>query len=183
VKSIQALGIADMHCDQSADIVAVAQEKLNTGVQPQTVSNQMSHLAAVFSIARPAWGFPLDQQAMDDARRVSDRLCITGKSRGRDRRPSLEERDQSMQHCLDRSKQRPSSIRMHRIIAFAIFSTRRQEEIIHISWEDLGAGVDVSRSPIHKFATMSSWRQFATMSSWRRVALRPESYHPVCHTG
>ena len=74
---------------------------------------------------------------MEDARKVSDRLGITGKSRERDRRPTLDELDQLMQHFLDRSKRRPSSIPMHRIIAFAIFSTRRQEEIIRIRWNDL----------------------------------------------
>lgn len=138
LKSIKTFDIADMHCDAiaSTDIVAFAQEKLDSGVQPQTVSNYMSHLAAVFSIARPAWGYPLNQQAMEDARKVSDRLGITGKSRERDRRPTLDELDQLMQHFLDRSKRRPSSIPMHRIIAFAIFSTRRQEEIIRIRWDD-----------------------------------------------
>lgn len=141
LKCIKTFDIADQHCDAitSADIVTFAQEKLDTGVQPQTVSNYMSHLAAVFSIARPAWGYPLNQQAMEDARKVSDRLGITGKSRERDRRPTLDELDQLMQHFLDRSKRRPSSIPMHRIIAFAIFSTRRQEEIIRISWKDLDA--------------------------------------------
>ena len=141
LKSIKTFDIADQHCDAitSADIVEFAQEKLDTGVQPQTVSNYMSHLAAVFSIARPAWGYPLNQQAMDDARKVSDRLGITGKSRERDRRPTLDELDKLMQHFLDRSKRRPSSIPMHRIIAFATFSTRRQEEIVRISWDDLDA--------------------------------------------
>jgi integrase len=42
-----------------------------------------------------------------------------------------------MKHFKDRSSATPSSIPMHRIIAFAIFSTRRQEEIIRIAWKDL----------------------------------------------
>lgn len=139
LKSIKTFDIADQHCDAitSADIVEFAQEKLNSGVQPQTVSNYLSHLGAVFSIARPAWGFPLNAQAMEDARKVADKLGITGKSRERDRRPTLDELDQLMQHFLDRSRRRPTSIPMHRIIAFAIFSTRRQEEIVRIRWKDL----------------------------------------------
>lgn len=139
LKSIKTFDIADKHCDAitSADIVEFAQEKLNSGVQPQTVSNYLSHLGAVFSIARPAWGFPLNAQAMEDARKVADKLGITGKSRERDRRPTLDELDQLMQHFLDRSRRRPTSIPMHRIIAFAIFSTRRQEEIVRIRWKDL----------------------------------------------
>ncbi|WP_085311409.1 site-specific integrase [Planktotalea arctica] len=139
LKSIKTFDIADQHCDAitSADIVEFAQEKLNSGVQPQTVANYLSHLGAVFSIARPAWGFPLSAQAMEDARKVADKLGITGKSRERDRRPTLDELDRLMQHFLDRSRRRPTSIPMHRIIAFAIFSTRRQEEIVRIRWKDL----------------------------------------------
>lgn len=139
LKSIKTFDIADKHCDAitSADIVEFAQEKLNGGVQPQTVSNYLAHLGAVFSIARPAWGFPLNAQAMEDARKVADKLGITGKSRERDRRPTLDELDQLMQHFLDRSRRRPTSIPMHRIIAFAIFSTRRQEEVVRIRWKDL----------------------------------------------
>lgn len=139
LRSIRDFDIADKTCASitSADIVAFAREKLETGVQPQTVANYLSHLGAVFAIARPAWNFPLDRQAMQDAWMVADRLGHTTKSKARDRRPTLYELDRLMQHFSDRSAARPSSIPMHRIIAFAIFSTRRQEEIIRIRWKDL----------------------------------------------
>jgi hypothetical protein len=44
--------------------VAFAKEKLNTGVSPQTVANYLSHFSAVFTVAGPAWNYPLDQRAM-----------------------------------------------------------------------------------------------------------------------
>jgi integrase len=139
LKSIKDFDIADKPCASitSTDLVAFAREKLETGVQPQTVSNYLSHLGAVFAIARPAWNYPLDRQAMQDASIVADRLGLTTKSRERDRRPTLVELDKLMTHFKDRSSATPSSIPMHRIIAFAIFSTRRQEEIIRIAWKDL----------------------------------------------
>ena len=62
------------------DIVEFAREKLASGVQPQTVAKCKSHLGAVFSIARPAWGFPLDLQAMDDAWKGTKRLGIAQKA-------------------------------------------------------------------------------------------------------
>jgi integrase len=68
---------------------------------------------------------------------VAKKLGLTQKSRDRDRRPTLDELDQLMAHFLDRSIRRPSSVPMHRVIAFAIFSTRRQEEITRIKWADL----------------------------------------------
>ena len=139
LKSIKEFDIANKLCAQidSADIVAFAKEKLNTGVSPQTVSNYLSHLSAVFTVAGPAWNYPLDERAMRNAMIVAKKLGLTQKSRHRDRRPTLDELDQLMAHFLDRSIRRPSSVPMHRIIAFAIFSTRRQEEITRIRWADL----------------------------------------------
>ncbi|MEL6364117.1 MAG: site-specific integrase [Pseudomonadota bacterium] len=139
LKALLAFDIADMPCEtiKSADIVDFAKQKSKSGVTPQTVGNYLSHLGSVFSIAKPAWNYPLNSQAMEDARKVTDRLGITGKSIERDRRPTLEELDKLMEHFATRSTRRPSSVPMDRIIAFAIFSTRRQEEIIRIRWKDL----------------------------------------------
>ncbi|AVA36303.1 hypothetical protein C3Z06_23615 [Cupriavidus metallidurans] len=60
-------------CSQinSTDIVAYAR---SLAVQPQTAGNYMAHLSSVFSIARPAWGYPLSEQAMEDARKVLGKL-------------------------------------------------------------------------------------------------------------
>jgi integrase len=41
-----------------------------------------------------------------------------------------------MEHFGDVRAKRPASIPMRKIIAFAIFSTRRQEEITRILWDD-----------------------------------------------
>jgi integrase len=121
------------------DVVTFARQKLDDGVQPQTVANYLSHLGAVFSIARAAWNYALDPQAIEDAWKVTKRLGMTRKSKVRDRRPSLEELDKLITHFIERSTRRPSSVPMHRLIAFAIFSTRRQEEITRIRWADLDA--------------------------------------------
>ena len=129
------IDIAEMKCSAitSADIVSFAQA---LKVAPQTVSNYLSHLAAIFAIARPAWGYPLDQQAMKDAFAVAKKLGLTAKGRQRERRPTIEELDQIMEHFGVVSARRPGSLPMQRIIPFAIFSTRRQEEIVRIRWTD-----------------------------------------------
>lgn len=137
LRAIKALPIAEMRCSKigSNDLVEFVGD-LGEGRTPQTVQNYLSHLAAIFAIARPAWGYPLDQQAMKDAMAVSKRLGMTSKSRQRERRPSLEEMAKLMAYFGDRQKRRPSSAPMHKIIAFALFSTRRLEEITRITWED-----------------------------------------------
>jgi integrase len=138
LRSIKTYLIAEMPCDQitSPDIVAFAAE-LSAGRKPQTVGNYISHLAAIFAIAGPAWGIRLDPAAMASAQKVMRRLGTTAKSASRDRRPTLDELDRIMSHYAQREAQRPSMAPMTRIVAFAIFSTRRQAEITRIRWADL----------------------------------------------
>lgn len=138
LEAIKAHSIASLACDKiaSRDIVALATD-LSKGRKPQTVANYLSHLAAVFAIAGPAWGYRLDAKAMEDALTVAKRLGLTSKSRERNRRPTLDELDKLMSHFVERQRRRPRSCPMHRVTAFAIFSTRRQEEITRIKWTDL----------------------------------------------
>ena len=138
LRAIKTYDIASKTCSEitSTDVIAFANQ-LIIKVTPQTVANYLSHLAAVFAVARPAWGYPLDQTAMKDAFVVAKRLGIASKSRERDRRPTLDELDKIMEHFGERLKRRPSSIPMQKVIGFAIFSSRRLEEITRILWKDL----------------------------------------------
>jgi integrase len=137
LRTLKGFPIADMRCSEiaSQDIVDLA-TSLSEGRTPQTVQNYLSHLSAIFTLARPAWGFPLNAQAMKDAAIVARRLGLTGKPRQRDRRPSLEEIAKLMAHFEVRKRRRPRSAPMDRIIAFALFSTRRLDEITRITWAD-----------------------------------------------
>jgi integrase len=144
LRAIKTYDIANKRCSEitSVDLIAFANQ-LVIKVKPQTVANYLSHLAAVFAVAKPAWAYPLDQTAMNDAFIVAKRLGIASKSRERDRRPTIEELDRIMEYFGERLKRRPSSIPMQKVIGFAIFSTRRLEEITRISWTDLD--IDGSR--------------------------------------
>ena len=139
LQSIKNYDLANMACEKigSDDIVSFARELAAGQRTPATVANYLSHLGAVFAIADPAWKYPLNQQAMKDAFVVAGRLGLTGKSIQRDRRPSLEELDLLMSHFRARSLRRSRTAPMDRITAFALFSTRRQEEITKIEWTDL----------------------------------------------
>ncbi|WP_347929465.1 tyrosine-type recombinase/integrase [Pseudomonas helvetica] len=124
----------------SQNLVEFAQWRMGKeggSVQAQTVGNDLSHLGAVLSIAKPAWGYEVDPHAMPDARKVLRKLGMVSKSKERNRRPTLDELDKLMEHFFEMLTRRPDSIHMPKIIAFAIFSTRRQEEITRIFWEDL----------------------------------------------
>lgn len=130
--------IAEKPCSTigSEDVVAFA-NSLSATRQPQTVGNYLAHLSAVVAVAKPAWGYPLDPNLMKSVYAVAKKLGITSKSRQRNRRPSLAEMDALMKHFGEVRMRRPSSLPMQAIMAFALFSTRRQEEIIRIAWSDL----------------------------------------------
>lgn len=136
LRTIQASGLGSMKCSEigSAQILEFAQS-LNT--LPQTVGNYLAHLASVFAIARPAWGYPLDKTAIDDARTVGRKMGVTSRSKQRQRRPELDELDKLMEHYAIMQRKRSDAIPMQDIIRFAIFSTRRLDEITRIVWEDL----------------------------------------------
>ncbi len=105
--------------------------------QPQTVGNYLSHLGAVFAIAKPMWGYDLNEQAFKDAVKVMKRLGIISRSVERKRRPTLEELDKLLRFFYDRSRRTLEASPMHKIIMFGIFSVRRQEEITRLRWDDL----------------------------------------------
>jgi integrase len=136
LRSIKADRLASIPGSQitSADILDFLQ-RLNA--QPQTRLNYASHLAAVFAIAKPAWGHTLDQQAMRDAMIVARRLGVTGKSKRRELIPTIEQLNALMDHFAQVRSRRRDSIPMQAITAFAAYSSRRLSEILRIRWEDL----------------------------------------------
>lgn len=129
--------ISDMPCStiDSSTITSLAKE-LGKTRGPATVANYLSHLGAVFAIARAAWKYPLDPAVMKDGNLVAKKLGLTGKGKERDRRPTLAELDTIMSHYQAR-EQEVEMLPMTKIVPFAIFSTRRQEEIVTITWSDL----------------------------------------------
>jgi integrase len=135
LRTIQKMDIADLPGSKvtSAELLAMLRA---LDVTPSTRGNYLSHLGAVFAIARPAWGYPLDEKAVKDAFTVAHRLGITGKSIRRDRRPTLAELDRLIEHFEAVRAFRPQSLPMRRIIPFAIFATRRQEEITFLRKAD-----------------------------------------------
>ncbi|WP_395602871.1 tyrosine-type recombinase/integrase [Pseudomonas sp. A1230] len=107
------------------------------GVQAQTAGNDLAHLGAVLSIARDAWGYQVDPLAMAGARRVLRKLGYNLKSRERDRRPTLDELGKIMTHYEDMQARRRSVTNMLKVVGFALFSTRRLDEITRIRWADV----------------------------------------------
>jgi len=97
----------------------------------------LAHLGAVLSVARPAWGYAIDPMAMPDARKVLRKMGAVTRCKERYRRPTLEELDKLVGYFYEMRDRRKQEIDMVRVTAFALFSTRRQEEITRIKWNAL----------------------------------------------
>lgn len=104
-------------------------------VQPQTINNDLIWLRSVFKTARSAWGVPAALESLNDAAETCRRERLVGKSQKRDRRPSLAELESLLDYASIPSGKR--SIPMADIILFALFSSRRQDEICRIKWAGL----------------------------------------------
>jgi len=138
LRAIKGYDIASLKCSQvgSDEISAFAQELVKK-VEPQTVGNYISHLSAVVAVAKPLWKYPLDRQAMKDAITALKRMGTISRSKQRHRRPTLDELDKLMKHFGAIRARRPKSTPMAALTAFAIFSTRREDEISRLAWPDL----------------------------------------------
>lgn len=125
---------------RATDLVDFARELRGNGERaPSTVLNYISHIGGVISMARSAWGYDVDRSVVQDALAATKRLQLTAKSGKRDRRPTLDELDKILTHFQRIRSRRPSSNPMDIIVAFAIFSTRRQAEVCRITWQDYEA--------------------------------------------
>ncbi|CAN7518046.1 tyrosine-type recombinase/integrase [Mesorhizobium caraganae] len=143
--AIQRHSIAGMSCADigSDDIVSFARTiHTVTGLAnpgPSTINNYLSHLASIFAIAKKAWAYPLDPEAMSDATFVLRKQRAIAKSDKRERRPTLDELDRLLAFFQERLERAPHSAPMVEIVLFAAFSTRRMEEITRIRWADFEA--------------------------------------------
>lgn len=153
----------------SVELVAHVKRRVERdGVKLQTANNDIAILGAVFSVAQAAWGYPLRYEEMRNTHAVMEKLGLKKRPDERTRRPSVEEMDTIMRHFIDASRRRKWMVPMAKIVAFAAFSTRRQEEIIRIRWDDL----DEARQRVLVRA-MKHPRKKATNDTW--CQLPPEA--------
>jgi integrase len=118
----------------SADIVGYMR---TVDVAPSTRGHYLAHLSSVMKLARPAWGFPVDASVVADARVALTRMGLVGRSKHRERRPTLDEMDRLMEEFGKVRQGTPDSIPMRVLAAFTIYSLRRISEICRLRWDDL----------------------------------------------
>lgn len=136
LKMIEEHAFAETRCSH-LDSAALVKFIGNLGVSPSTADNYFSHIASILKIARPAWGYPVDERAVDDARIVMRRMGLIARSNTRDRRPTREEMDRLMDYFSKSNSTRGDTVPMTSICLMTLYSLRRLIEICSITWNDL----------------------------------------------
>lgn len=131
--------ICDIECEKvtSIEIREFMDRRAAIGNSPATVQNYVAHLSGLFKVAEGAFGFPLDYDAILKAQRVGRKLGKVASSKQRDRLPTMDELDRILTHFEERVQREDTSLPLVKIVVFALFSTRRSDEIVRIRWDDL----------------------------------------------
>jgi integrase len=134
---IKAHHIGSLKCSQiTSDAISSLAVEFSQGRAPHTVSAYISHLTSVLDVAKPVWKCPVNVGAAKEAIEALEKMGIVGRSRRRTRRPTLDELNELLTY-FGRAQRRRTANNMQKVIAFAMFSTRRQDEICRITWADL----------------------------------------------
>lgn len=119
----------------SGQLVTHARKRRKEGTGPATVSNDFIWLRTAMRAVKIGRDIPLELQAIDDAVFICRKEGLISRSLQRSRRPSIQELDDLLDYFEERDGR--SQTPMVEIVQFAVFSSRRQDEICRIRWEDV----------------------------------------------
>ena len=117
-----------------SDLIQHARERAKTA-KPSTINNDFIWLRNAMRAVRLSREMPLNIQAVDDATFLLRKERLISKSNQRDRRPLIDELNKLMEYFAERDQR--AKLPMCDLVLFALFSSRRQDEICRITWSDL----------------------------------------------
>ncbi|AHD00610.1 site-specific integrase [Leisingera methylohalidivorans] len=104
--------------------------------EPQKVNGYIVTLGMLIRFGGPTCGVTMPRAEFEEAMRTLQHQKIVTKSAQRTRRPTFDELDLLMYHFVNGYRENPRMVPMHKIVAAAIFETRRQGAILSQSWAD-----------------------------------------------
>ncbi|MBB3141254.1 tyrosine-type recombinase/integrase [Halomonas organivorans] len=122
----------------SEQIIGHAVIRRDSGIKPSTINQDITWLGIILKTAAAAWKMPVELNEFESAKLLLRSKGLVSRPGSRDRRPTAEEIKQIRAYFRRSQRIRPSAIiPMEDIMDFAISSSRRQEEITRLTWEDL----------------------------------------------
>lgn len=125
------LRVKDMTC---ASLIKILSE---FDVQPSTRMTYLSYISPIMNVAESAFGDPISPTLAAEVRKTALSLRLISPSNRRTRRPTLDELDAIMTVAQDRATYRHDRLPMELLTYMAIFTCRRQNEIVRLVVEDI----------------------------------------------
>ncbi|WP_271273794.1 tyrosine-type recombinase/integrase [Aliamphritea hakodatensis] len=156
----------------AADLVAYIHSRRAEGAGPSTVNNDLIWLRNAFRAVKIGRNIPLSLEPLDDAAYLCRKEKVIAKSKKRDRRPTLAELDRLIEHF---GQKRKAQIPMGEVILFALFSSRRQDEICRIRWADVDTEKQrvLVREMKHPLEKIDTW-VFLPDRAWEVLQRQPK---------
>lgn len=168
------IGKADALKLTSTALVDHVRTRRADGAGPATAGNDLTWIGVVLRAAKSVDGLPVRPEIVEEARVACRELRLVGKSRQRDRTPTYEEL-KALDGYFARTDRR-AEIPMRRIMWFAIYSTRREDEVTRLQRSDndtdrkLGLVRD-AKHPTNKEGNHRSFRY--TPQAWAIMEMQP----------
>ncbi|HAU91674.1 MAG TPA: integrase [Alteromonas sp.] len=122
---------------QSKHIIEHCKQRKESGTGKATISHDVSYIRGVLKIAKPTWGYDINDQCIVDAYPVLHDMQLIGKSNRRTRRPTSIEIEKLKEGLKTRESHRESKIPYLDILDFSILSCMRIGEVCSILWSDV----------------------------------------------
>lgn len=168
------IGKADALKLTSVALVDHVRTRRAGGAGPATAGNDLTWIGVVLRAAKSVDGLAVRPEIVEEARTACRELRLIGKSRQRDRTPTYEEL-QALDTFFERTDRR-ADIPMRRIMWFALYSTRREEEITRLlrSDNDTDRKLGLVRDAKHPTDKEGNHRAFRyTPQAWAIMQMQP----------
>lgn len=170
-------GQADALLLDASTLVDHVRARRASGVAPSTAGNDLTWLGVVLRAAKSVKKLPVRPEIVTEARDACRELRLIGKSRKRVRTPTHEELV-ALDGYFERTDRRSNTeIPMRQVMWFAIYSTRRQEEITRIlrSDNDPDRRLGLVRDLKHPTDKQGNHRHFRyTPEAWAIMEMQPK---------
>ena len=119
----------------SGQLVGHARSRALEGTGPATINNDFVWLRVAFRAVAIGRDVPLELKSIDDAAFLCRKEGLIAKAKRRERRPTIDELKRLAAYFRERDQR--SNVQMTDVFIFALFSSRRQDEICRILVDDI----------------------------------------------
>jgi integrase len=168
--------LAGKRADQltRADFIGYTEWRRAQGAGPATASNDLIWFRQVFRAADAVLACPVPMEALNRAAEYLRQARVIAKPQKRDRRLRDGEEAKILSHFAKRG--RTAHIPMQDIIRFALATSRREEEITRLRWDDLDRkkGTALLRDVKHPTQKHGNHKEFRLIAAaWKIIDAQP----------